>query len=175
MIEQILDDVVRHLQATLKIELDRVMGESVGGGQYPLVAPRNESYFIHEPDEFKAYIVPAVFVMPASTTRPGEGLGDEYNQLIYQEHGVTLLALIEEIDAERMQRVSLRYAKALDNCLHDQEMSTEPTRSTKAFVTGIDYGVMWNSINSDQRTFRKDISVEMLVKHWDRFIMAPQS
>lgn len=175
MIEVILDNIVRHLQGTLKDQLDYVMGISTGGGQYPLNTPRNEDYFIHEPDIHNAYVAPAIFVVPSTTDRPGEGRGTEYNALLFQEHKINLVMLVEEIDTERLQRVALRYARALDICLHDQEITPNGinSRTTKCFITGVSYGEIWDTANPDQRTFRKDISVELLVKHWDSFFPMP--
>lgn len=169
-IEENLDDLARYMQDRFGSALADVMAKR--GTAIQLPAPQPQNYFIGEPSRYRAYNAPAVFLVAESTARPTPGGADEGQAFQKQEHTVMVALLIEEQDEERLSRACYRYAEAADSILEDVDISganaSDPRDwSTKCFITDIDYGVMFTAEQGGQRTFRKDVVLNLLIKHWD--------
>jgi hypothetical protein len=170
-VEQVVDDVLSHLRTNYATELATVTSET---GPVPRVStPRPQDYYIGEPSRFQSYRAPSLFLITNRSGRPGEGQGREWNSVRYQEHSFLIDIVVEDTDEQRLTRMCWRHAQAVDSVLHDQEVTpkTVSDRTVKVFVVGIDYGVMFTRQATNQRVFRKDIIVELLIKHWD--LMTP--
>ncbi len=170
-IEQVVDDLKTFLQANLKSQLDTVLAEH--SNTLPMRVPRFDDYFIGEPNRYRAYTAPAIFLATPATIRPGEGGADEWATMLRQEHRVLIDVLMEAAGEDQLTRMCWRMAQAIDSCLHDQDVTPAgiTTRSCKVLIPKIDYGQMF--VSKDQRTFRKDIWVELLVRHWDLLTPLP--
>ena len=137
-----------------------------------LVPPQPDSYFLGEPDRYRPFACPALFVNPARTKRPQN---HTFNSVLYQEHAIELVLLVEDVGEDTLTRACLRYAQALDALLN--EFTLEPgvitDYSCLCHVTDIDYGVTYTKTQLDMRVFRRDVTLGVLVQHWDQFTQVP--
>jgi hypothetical protein len=176
-IEAIVDDLSAYLQAHLPTALTTVMNaaNSVGRPSYGIAVPGAASYFIGEQSRYRAYQAPALFLIVPSTVRPNEGRAGEWATMLHQEHTVLLDILMEAPGEEALTRCCYRMADAIDATVHDQDITppTITTRATKVFVTKVDYGAMFTPKDSPQRVFRKDVWVQLLVRHDDQLTPIP--
>lgn len=163
--EAIAGDILRHLRANFRAQLVDVFAR-VGAGT-ALGSVRPESYFIGDPSRFRVYQAPSCFLAIPRTNRPGEA-GAGHAPQRYQEHPALAIWVLEAPGEEELTRLGWRVAEAADACLHDQDVTpgSPEARSTKCFVTGVDYGSTLTR-ESHQRVFRKGVTLEVLVKHWD--------
>lgn len=170
-VEAVADDIVDHLRHTVTPELHRVASRS--GLGIPLAPVKANNFFIGDPMRYRGYTAPVCFVAIPRTNRPGEAGAKTYNDVRYQEHPALIMWVLEGNDEELLTRACYRYAEMADACLHDQDITrnTSLTRSTKLFVTGINYGPVY--MRGKERIFRKDVTIELLVKHWD--LIAPMA
>lgn len=173
-IEYLVDDIQTYLQAKLPAQLlTAAIDNRVG--QLPVPNPQN--YFIGEPNRYRAYQAPAVFLITERTKRPGV-TESGWNFTQKQEHTMVVDVLVENRSEELLTRECWRMAVAFDAVLDSADLSIAPTLTsppgtartwgTETFVTDIDYGVLFTRGKAEQRTFRKDILIELLIKHWDQ-------
>lgn len=169
-IEQLTDALISQVQGNFAAQLVTVLNEQ--GTDVQIWPPQLDSYFIGEPHRYRSYECPALFVTTDRTTTPGVASGTGWNQDEFQHHSMRLIAVIEGQTENELMRGCWRVAEVLKACLHDQELFVPnvSVRTCKAFVTAIDYGVFWTRAESAARPFRRDISLMLLVKHWDRFL-----
>lgn len=165
-IEHVIDDLKTYLQANLKASLDTVLAEH--SSTLPLRVPRPEDYFIGEQNRYRAYTAPAIFLATPATIRPNEGQADQWSTTLKQEHRILIDVLVETTTGEEaLTRMCWRMAQAIDSCFHLREFVPANTtnRSYMAYIPKIDYGQMF--VSQDQRVFRKDIWLEVIVRHFD--------
>ncbi len=173
-IEYIINDLQTYLQAKLPAQLVLASVDNLIG-QLPV--PRNEDYFIGEPSRYQAYQAPAVFLISEHTKRPAI-TENGWNQIQKQDHTVNIDVVIENRTEEFLTRGCWRYAEAFDAVLDGADITGAPTLTTppgaardwsaEVFVTNIDYGVLFTREHREQRIFRKDILIDLLIKHWDQ-------
>ena len=162
-VEQLTTDLITYCVARAPAILATVQGKY--GSSIPLPAIQRDRYFIGEPSRFRAYETPCAFVVTERTRRTSEA-----NVHDFKLHSLLLSILVEDKDEQRLTRSCWRYAEAYDAVLHHPELVdvnvAGRTWSAQSDVTGIDYGVMFVRDPND-RVFRKDIALELTIKHWD--------
>ena len=172
-IEQVADYIKDFAQTNFAAALGNLYLEH--DAEIQLVPPQPDSYFLGEPDRYRPFACPALFVNPVRTRRPRDVGKGGFNTVLYQEHPFELVLLVEAIGEDILTRMCLRYAQALDALIN--EFTLEPgvitDYSALAHVTDIDYGVTYTKTMQDQRTFRRDVTLALLVQHWDQYTQLP--
>ena len=167
-VEEILADTQSYLLARLPAALADVTATHSG---FPLPCPTRENIFIGEPSRYRAYIAPCIFLVADSTNRVGAWTAREWAHTERQEHSVSLSLMFEQTNEDALTVTGFRYAEALSQCLEDADVTTAPATprvwSTVVKIMRIDYGLSFVNQQQNQRTFRKDVSFNLKVQHWD--------
>lgn len=169
-VEQVADACITFARVNFPAALSNVRLET--DAEIPLAPPDPQSYFIGEPARYRPFACPALFVDPVRTHRPLDRQG---NALLYQEHTIQLVLVVEATTVETLTRASWRYAQALDALINQFELAPPNIAywSTWSHVGDVSYGDTWVNTHSDLKTFRKDVTLAMIVKHWDQFLQLP--
>lgn|SRR5574337_211940 len=172
-IEPLVNDIIAQVRSALPTQLASVAAAT--DTSLALTAPPTERYYIGEPNRYSSYNAPSIFVITETTDLPLTNSDREWHTLLNMEHRVLLDCLVEERDETRLTKACWRYAQALVTCLHGLEIapSTTTTRSEIAWVRKIDYGVLFTNTHKDQRIFRKDVVIELLIQHKDLLTPLP--
>lgn len=160
LVEQaILDmrDVMLRPQLNALLE---VVFEQAGDLTLGLEAVPIDRYYITEGVE--PLLLPAIFIVP---DRSEHDLSWQNGAI--QKHTIHVAALFEEMEQARLQKKAFRYAQALFLALHDQG-----TPNIRVLVRDVDYGPTVMSGPTDQRRFRKDVSLTCEVLHAEAFALS---
>ena len=173
-IETLIDDLIDFMRAGYPTALQQVLDDLPAAKKHLKIGvtpPPAENYFFGEPSRFRRYRAPSVFLAPSSSRHPGEGGGSTFNTVDMLEHRILCVVLVEGISEEALTRACFRHAEAVDRMLRDREItpSAVTSRATKVFIPNIDYGVIWVPRDGAERPFRRDVSVELAIRHYDLF------
>lgn len=143
--------------------------------QLNVTAPAPDSYFLGEPNRYTPLQPPALFVNPARTRRFDVNTQHSFDTVLYQEHALELIVLVEDVGEEQLTRVCMRHAQAVDALINEFELEPGVITQHKAVahVTDIDYGVTYTRTRDNIRMFSKDITLAVLVQHWDQYAQLP--
>lgn len=171
-IEQIAGDVIALLQMNYAAALTYVTTEQ--GFDLPLSPPEASSYFIGEPNRYRPFDCPAIFVISQRTKRRDTS-GRGGNTVLLQDHDMAINIVVEWTDEESLTRMCWRHAQAVDTIINSCELvpGSISQYGALANITDIDYGVTYTRQQADQRLFRKDIWLAMLVRHQDQYTPVP--
>ena len=166
-IENVVSDIKTYMQSRYETELNDVT--TATDTSLLLPEPRPENYFIGEPNQYKPYVVPAVFLVDNTTTRPGEHTADDFGIYDHQVDRLWLGIRIEERTEERLTKMCWRYARAADQCLHNAEVSTSADYTAHVYVVRVEYGAML--MDRDTNRFQKDVRLSLEIDIVDSLTM----
>ena len=123
----------------------------------PVIAP--SAFYKSEALEPKA--LPACFIIGDSSEHDLQA-----QNFAMQNHTVFVAILSEDKENDQLQRKTWRYAEALYRALHDVALQG----NMRVLVELVSYSPTYgNSGDRENRQFRKDCTVRLKIKHFDRF------
>ena len=167
-VEAVCDDLRDYLQANLPAQIAFVGAEAPTGPSAGISVPQPDQYFLGERDQFRAYEPPSIFIMPQRSVESRQR--DDMSPTLAQVHRVCVGALIEGIGAQELTRGAMQMVQAITQAVRDVDVTlgSITTRSTKVKVDSVDYGVNYGTGPIENKTFRREIWVNLNILHWDQ-------
>lgn len=168
-----LEPIIAEIEARLRDALPTALATVANAAARSLPLPSPRDYFWGEPFRYHAYKAPAVFLWAEVTTRPTEQTANVAASMLYQEHALRVVTVVEAQTEDLLTRTCWRYAEAIDACLRDYEMeASDSSRVYSVLVLTIAHGGFVDTGQAANRVFRRDVAVNCRVLHWDRLRMS---
>lgn len=165
-IEAIADALLATVRGVLPARLGVVLAES--DGVSPLPAPTE--WFLGAPARIRTFRCPAGFVRLLPVQSSGSA-GLAWGAILHQKFRAQVSIVHEAQDEERLTLAGYRYASALDETLHNRDITVHTNWTTRVWVTRFDYAPAM--VGRGTRIFRKAIALSMTIAHWDLFTPVP--
>lgn len=164
--EQIADSLVTTLRTLLPEQLARGIRES--DATIPLPAPTE--WFLGTPTRITQYRCPAGFVQLLPVQTSGS-VGLKWGALLKQEFRAQVSIVFEGARELGMTLAGYRYASAMDETLHNRDITERSDWATRLWVTRVLYAP--TLVGRQVRTFRKAVALSATISHWDLFTPVP--
>lgn len=130
--------------------------------------PHLDEQRIYISERYEPVQVPAVFIVPSISRRD---LKTHDRNALIQSHDVVVTVLVEDLRLDALTRKTWRYALAMNNLFHERAERGPRGSSLVTLIQEIDYSpvYMQRVADSNTRTYRKDASLRVAVRHGETF------
>ncbi len=157
VIDELIAQLRRQLNTNVEIVYQEINDRTINMEHIP-----SSRYYISEAVE--PLQPPAIFVVANESV---ENL--EWQQTRTQTHSISVAIVVEDIEAQRLVKKVRAYAAALWLTLHDYRTG-EPNIYVKVLSTN--YGAIFVKGAVGQRSYRKDVTLQLEVLHVEAFQLA---